>query len=204
MTAVTETRTWTLTIPAPAKMLSANNKPHHQAAGRVRKAWREATYLYAQQAKLPTGLERVRIEVALHHTVNRDRDDANWHPYVLKPIVDGLGPQKTVRGRVEVGHGLIPDDTPEHLDGPFPSLGEKVSRQEYPLGLVVVTITDLAGAPTDIFQVERRVTSVLTVWTLRCPARHQVSVTLRRGEDEGLAPYRSVFEAGHADCEVPS
>ncbi|WP_203823076.1 hypothetical protein [Paractinoplanes ferrugineus] len=202
---MTETRVWTLAIPAPAKMLSANAKPHHRVAGVTRKAWREAAFTYAQQAKLPTGLERVRIDVALHHTVNRDRDDANWHPYVLKPIVDGLGPQKISRQRndkvrVDVGYGLIPDDTPAHLDGPFPSLGEKVSRTEYPLGLAVVTVTDLSGEPTGGFQVERRVMSAATAWTFRCPARHQVVVTVRSADDPGA--YRELFASEHAGCEV--
>ncbi|WP_080128040.1 MULTISPECIES: hypothetical protein [unclassified Actinoplanes] len=201
----TETRTWTLRIPAPAKMLSANDRPHHQAASRIRKAWREATFTLARQAKLPTGLERVRIDVCLHHTVARNRDDANWHPYVLKPIADGLGPTKTSRQRngeirVDVGYGLIPDDNPAHLDGPFPVLGEKVSRKEYPLGLAVVTIVDLTGQPTGGFETERRLMSATTAWTFRCPARHQIVVTVRRLEDSG--PYRNLFMEQHAGCEA--
>lgn len=205
--AVSDTRTWTLSIPAPTKMLSANNRPHHLSASRARKAWREAAFLFAKQAQLPTGLDRVRIDVMLHHTVTRDRDDANWHPYVLKPIVDGLGPQKTVpvKGggvRVDVGYGLIADDTPRFLDGPFPSLGDKVSRKEFPLGLAVVTVTDLSGEPTGGFQTERRIMSAATVWTFRCPARHQVVVTVRPAEDP--AAWRDLFMAQHAGCEVPS
>ena len=205
--AVAETRTWTLSVPAPTKMLSANSRIHHLTASRSRKAWREAAFTYAQQAKLPTGLDRVRIDVALHHTVSRDRDDANWHPYVLKPIVDGLGPQMVRRKRngdmqVDVGYGLIPDDTPAHLDGPFPVLGEKVSRKDYPFGLTVVTITDLSGEPTGGFQVERRVMSATTAWTFRCPARHQVVVTVRGAEDP--AAYRELFMVQHAGCEALS
>lgn len=210
MTAMAETqaRTWTLTIPAPAKMLSANAKLHHQTAGRIRKAWRAAAFTYAQQAKLPTGLDRVRIDIVLHHIVNRSRDDANWHPHVGKPIVDAFGAQRVVNGksglRVEPGYGLIPDDTPAHLDGPFISLGEKVSHKDYPLGLAVVTIIDLAGQPTGGFETERRVASASTVWTFRCPARHQVSVTLRHGEDADSEPYRDLFMARHVGCEAQS
>ncbi|GGN39737.1 hypothetical protein FHR83_006651 [Actinoplanes campanulatus] len=207
MTIMTETRTWTLSIPAPERMLSANSKPHHRVAGVVRKAWREATYLYAQQAKLPTGLDRVRIDIVLHHTVNRNRDDANWHPYVGKPITDALGPERRAQSRngavrIDAGYGLIPDDNPTHLDGPFISLGEKVSRKEYPRGLAVVTIVDLTGQPTDGFETERRVMSATTAWTFRCPARHQVVVTMRGQEDPG--PYRDLFMSEHAGCEVTS
>ncbi|MEU4558589.1 hypothetical protein AB0F72_09365 [Actinoplanes sp. NPDC023936] len=206
---MTEARTWTLTIPAPDKMLSANTRLHWRTLRRVAKAWREASYTYAQQAKLPVGLDRVRIDITLHHTVNRDRDDANWYPYLGKPITDGLGAQRTVQQkdgatRVEVGYGLVPDDSPAHVDGPFMHLGDKVSRKEYPLGLAVVTIVDLSGEPSSVFQTERRVTSATTVWTFRCPARHQVTVTLRHGEAEVQDEYRALFEAQHVGCEAAS
>jgi hypothetical protein len=151
VTAVTETRTWQLTIPAPAKMFSANTGAHWRRTGEARKAWREASFLYATQAKLPKGLGRVRIDVSLHFTVNRGRDDSNYHPYVGKPIVDGLSKSRTVKGkngtRVEPGYELIPDDTSEFLESGGPSIviGDKVSKVQYPLGLAVVTITDVGG-----------------------------------------------------------
>lgn len=144
MTTVTEARTWTLTIPAPAKMYSANARVHWRRTYEARKAWRDAAFLYATQAKLPKGLAKVRIDIVLHFTVNRDRDNENWSPYVGKPIADGLGKPHQKKAQTAPGYLLISDDTPEFLEGPFITVGEKVTKTEYPLGLAVVTITEVA------------------------------------------------------------
>jgi hypothetical protein len=116
VTAVTETRTWTLSIPAPAKMLSENSRHHWRVTGPAVKAWREASFLYATQAKLPKHLLRVRIAVELHFTDARERDSYNYHRYVVKPCVDGPCRPRTVNGkrgvRVEPGYELVDDDNP--------------------------------------------------------------------------------------------
>lgn len=147
MTAVTEQRTWTLSIPAPAPMFTENTTKHWRVTGPAVKAWREASFLYATQAKLPKGLARVRLDVRLHCVDNRVRDALNLHKYVVKPLVDGLGRARTVttkRGiRVEPGYGLVADDSPEFVEGPFPTIGPKVDRKVHPLGLAVITIADL-------------------------------------------------------------
>lgn len=137
---MTDLRTWTLTIPAPAKMYSANTREHWSPLYRARKLWREAAFAYARQAKLPKGLAKVRIDVVVHFTIDRNRDNENWSPHVLKPIADGLAkPHASAPGYL-----LIADDTPEFLDGPFVTVGEKVDKKRYPLGLAVVTITEVA------------------------------------------------------------
>jgi hypothetical protein len=147
--AVTETRTWELVLPAPARMFSVNTTEHWRRTAAAKKTWRETTYTYAIQARLPKRLDRVRIDITLHFTTRAQRDTANFHPYVGKPIVDALGAGRVVRHkgteRVEVGYELIADDTPKHLDGPHLLIGEPVSRKDHPLGLAVVTITDLGG-----------------------------------------------------------
>jgi hypothetical protein len=139
VTAVTDTRKWTLEIKAPAKMYSANTRVYWRRTYEARKAWRDAAFLYATQAKLPKGLARVRIDVVLHFTVNRDRDNENWSPHVGKPITDGLAKPH----RSSPGYLLIADDTPEYLDGPFCTVGPKVEGKRFPLGLAVVTITEV-------------------------------------------------------------
>lgn len=149
MTAVTETRTWTLTIPAPAVMYSENTDKHWRVTSDAVREWRTASFLYAKQARLPKGLVRAQIEVCLHFTVDRERDAYNLHKYVVKPLVDGLAKPRTVKGkngvRVEPGYELIPDDNPRYLDGPYITIGAKVNKKQYPLGLAVVTITDIGG-----------------------------------------------------------
>jgi hypothetical protein len=150
---MTEARAWVLTFNAPAPMYSENSRHHWRKTGPAVKAWREASFLFATQAKLPKGLARVRIDVALHFTDARRRDRYNLHRYVVKPIVDGLSRPRTVNGkrgvRVEPGYELIPDDSPEFLDGPFITIGAKVDKRQHPLGLALITITDLGGGRDD-------------------------------------------------------
>ena len=142
MTAVTDLRTWQLVIPAPAPMYSANTRVFWRRTYEARKEWRDASFLYATKARLPKGLARVRIDVVVHFVVNRNRDNENYSPHVGKPIADGLAkPHASAPGYL-----LIADDNPEFLDGPFVTVGAKVDRKVYPLGLAVVTITDLSEA----------------------------------------------------------
>lgn len=150
---LTQPRTWTLTVPAPAELMSFNTNKHWRVTSPVKREWRNATFLLAQSAQLPTGLGRVRIDVELRFPRGGRRDAANYHPYVVKPIVDALGPGReyTVRQGaragttvVECGYGLIPDDTETYLDGPYPKIGQVADQKRYPRGLAIVTITDLS------------------------------------------------------------
>jgi hypothetical protein len=142
--------TWTITFPAPARMLSVNGNPHWRRTSPIRKDYREAMYRYAQFANLPTGLGRVRLDFILRFPAAGRRDAANYHGNVIKPLVDALGPPiDTVRAGKPVkavGYGLIPDDTAEYLDGPHVVLGVPVRDKAMPFGQVVVIITDLTPA----------------------------------------------------------
>ncbi len=147
-------RQWTLTFPAPAKLLSANGRLHWRAVAPVNKTWREAMFVHAKAAKLPTGLGRVLINIELRFPTGGRRDSANYYT-AMKPVVDALGPQRVQvvkRGKragqtvVEVGDGLIVDDTPEFLAGPFIRLGASGKRLGAPFGEVVVVITELVVA----------------------------------------------------------
>lgn len=149
--------TWTIAFPAPAKMLSSNSRHHWRSTSPIRKAWREAMFWHATAAKLPTGLAKVRVDVVLRFPTAARKDAPNYHQWVLKPLVDALGParEQTIRrgpraGTVvrEVGYGLIPDDTQQYVDGPFPRIGEPVRDKAMPFGQVTVTITDLSAEVT--------------------------------------------------------
>jgi hypothetical protein len=135
---------WRLTIVAPARWLSANDQANWYAKVGPIRQWREAAYWAAVQAKLPKGLGRVHITATLHFTDRRRRDADNLHP-TLKPIIDGLGPQRVrvVRGmpRVALGYGLIPDDTPEHLTTTL-TIGEPLPRKPMFRGTVELHIED--------------------------------------------------------------
>ena len=112
-----------LTIPAPAKWLSANGSYGRWERARHVKTWREATLVHARAARLPRGRGRVRIDAVLTFPTRRHRDEHNYMP-TLKAVIDGLGPDKsrvTKAGKhiSAPGYGLIADDTPEHLEGPY-------------------------------------------------------------------------------------
>ncbi len=143
-------RRWTLTFPAPDQMISVNGNPHWRRTTPIRKTWREAMFVHARAAKLPTGVERVRVDLELRFPTGGRRDPGNYHANVAKPVVDALGPPiNTVRGGkpiVACGYGLIVDDTPEFLDGPFIRLGASGKRVGAPFGEVVVVITELVVA----------------------------------------------------------
>lgn len=143
--------TWTLEFDAPAEFLTANValKKHWRVKQAITKAWRERAFRAAQQAHLPKGLRRIRIDVVLRFPTRRSRDLPNYES-ALKPVVDGLGPQlvrNTKRGvEISVGYGLIPNDTPEYVDGPHLSFGEPLPRSPMPVpGRVLLTITDLSA-----------------------------------------------------------
>jgi len=150
-TVATTGRTWVITFNAPAQMLSVNSgNQHWRRTSPIHKTWREAMYLHAKAAKLPTGLARVRLDFVLRFPRAGRIDAGNYYTHVVKPCVDGIGPpiDKMRAGKriIAVGYGLIPDDTAEYLDGPHVVLGEPHRDKAAPYGQVVVTITDLSGA----------------------------------------------------------
>lgn len=135
---------WTLTIPAPAKWISSNDRIHWREKAARTKGWRDAAQVHARQAKLPTGLERVRIDAWLRFKTLRIRDAGNYAD-TLKAIVDGL-----VKGRkAPHGYGLVADDDAGHLEGPYLHLGELLTyRGSGPSGLVEVGIFNLTPGVT--------------------------------------------------------
>ncbi len=148
-------RQWMLTFPAPDRMLSANQRIYWRVRQGLTESWRGALAVHAKAANLPRGLARVRLDFVLRFADARtDRDALNYYGLTVKPAVDGLGPefrQQITKGKragqvsYQPGHGLIPDDTPTHLDGPHIVLGPKVDApKRCPFGQVTVKITDLS------------------------------------------------------------
>jgi crossover junction endodeoxyribonuclease RusA len=121
-------QSWTLTIPAPARWLSANQRVDLRRQTPDRRAWRDTTAQLARAAKLPT-LDRAHIVATLHFTDRRQRDPHNYYP-TIKAAVDGL-----------VDYGLLADDSSGYLIGPDLRLGEPIARQRYgPPGRLVLVI----------------------------------------------------------------
>lgn len=128
---------WTLEIVAPCEWINANGRDHWRVRNQRTQLWRNAAHVYAQQARLPRSrLDHITIEALLHFRDNRHRDAHNYMP-TLKAIVDGL-----------VDHGLIRDDSTEHLTGPDIRMGgQRVEGRVgayIPCGVVALTIREVA------------------------------------------------------------
>lgn len=138
-------REWTVTIVAPCTWLTANDRRHWAAQGKLVKQWRLASCLAARWAHLPTGLERVRIDAVAHFRGRapvRDRD--NLRP-TLKAVVDGLGPARESKKGSTPGYGLVADDDDRHIDGPYLEIGAKLAPMPFgSLGELVLTIAEVA------------------------------------------------------------
>lgn len=141
---------WTLVIPAPCDWANSNQRQHWAAKAKLVKAWRAETVARARAAGLPTGLGRVRIDILLRFTTKHRRDALNYEP-TIKGVIDGLCRDKThVNKKGDLvkapGYGLIWDDEPTYLDGPFPRIGEPVDGERYPRGVMQLLITGLEEA----------------------------------------------------------
>ncbi len=149
-------RSWTLVIPAPQLIASVNTGKHWRVTSRIKSGWRDAMVTYLRQARIPTGLTRIRVDIELRFpTAGRNRDASNYHPLVGKPLVDAMAaPRRYQIGKgkragqwvVEPGYGLIPDDQPKrHLHcEDCPHLRVSEVKGPRPYGQVVITITDLS------------------------------------------------------------
>lgn len=97
----------TLELPKLADWLNLNVNLHWAPRNKRAQAWRHGAHIYARQAKLPKGLQRVRIDAYVWKSSKRAYDPHNLMP-TLKPVIDGL-----------VDYGLLVDDSSEYLAGPF-------------------------------------------------------------------------------------
>lgn len=153
MTAPVASKPWQVRIPAPHKILSYN-QDQGKAKSAHKRAWREGAYGRIQDAHLPKGLTRVRIDIEIRFPSVANRDEPNYHPTVAKPIVDALGPERRTRLgdgsiRLDRGYGVIANDNGQFMhctDCPHITFGDPIGRADprWPHGYVVLTITDLS------------------------------------------------------------
>ncbi|MFG1846717.1 hypothetical protein [Micromonospora carbonacea] len=161
----TDVRTWTLLIPAPVALWSANDSHRHgpRASSANRAAWRKAGYEAAQLHRLPRNLARIRLGFVFHFQTNHHRDALNYAD-TAKPVIDAFGPPfvqaptaKKPKGAAAPGWTLIPNDTPEFLESTSLAIGPlwrdviagvdllTARRLDSKYGGLTVTITDLSA-----------------------------------------------------------
>lgn len=160
-----DTRTWTLLIPAPASLWSANDshKKGPRASSANRAAWRQAAYQAAQIHRLPKNLARIRLAIVFHFQSRLHRDALNYAD-TAKPVIDAFGPPfvqaptaKKPKGASAPGWTLIANDTPEFLESTSLAIGplwrdvlagmdpREARRLASEFGGLTVTITDLSA-----------------------------------------------------------
>ncbi len=98
--------TLTLDVTSPQLLVSANRRIHWAQRARTCRHWRQLTHLTARNEGLPT-LDWAGVTVTVRFPDRRRRDIGNLHPYLAKPIVDGL-----------VDACVVVDDSDDYLVGP--------------------------------------------------------------------------------------
>lgn len=102
-----------LTIPAPDKPLTANQRLHHHPKAERTRNWRLRTALLARRLE---PMPHAHVTYWIHATSNRRRDVANYYP-TIKACLDGV-----------VDAGVLPDDDDRHVVGPDPRPGDKADE----------------------------------------------------------------------------
>ena len=95
-----------LSVPAPAKFMNSNDRPHPQAKAKLTRAWRAAGLAAARMGEAPDLPKPVRIIAYVYKPINNRYDPGNFYP-TAKACVDGA-----------VDAEWLPDDDRTHVEGP--------------------------------------------------------------------------------------
>jgi crossover junction endodeoxyribonuclease RusA len=98
------TRSWSLSWNQMPAVENAHRTMHYRARAEYDRTWRQAFALLAREARLPTGLAAVTVDVTHERPNRRSLPDPAACAPSAKAALDGL-----------VDYGLIPDDGPEHV-----------------------------------------------------------------------------------------
>lgn len=125
-------RSWTLTIPAPARWLNSNDRGNRKLDNPAVQEWKRAAAIWARKAKMPK-LGAIHVEATLHFCDRRLRDAPNYYP-TIKAAIDGL-----VLGEV------LDDDDNLHVLSLLIRPGAPMPKPKYgPAGQMVLTIREAA------------------------------------------------------------
>lgn len=137
-------REWTIVIPVPkGGWLTNNPRSNTNKFGRgdLVKAWRQAAFDAASEAKLPTGLDYVEFHGEARSRGRNPVHDKNNLRATLKAAIDGLA--APMKG--SPGYLLIPGDSDKHVRDEFIRLGPRLPwRPEgHPIGELHLTIWEI-------------------------------------------------------------
>ena len=116
--------------------MSMNDRQHWRTKARQTANLRRDVMALAAAHRLPTGLDRVRVQLVYVPRDGRRRDTDNLVA-TLKPICDALAAGTSKHP----GHGLVADDTPEFMAKPEPVIAAPDPKDPH----LRLLITDLGG-----------------------------------------------------------
>lgn len=119
--------TWQLKLPYDRPPLSLNKSMHWAKQRKIERQIMDDVQWLARFAKLPKGLEHVRVELIWQPSIKRTRDTDNPTP-TLKKVIDGL-----------VKYGLVVDDDVSHVESACLILDVQPGR-----GQLSAIVTELA------------------------------------------------------------
>lgn len=123
--------TYVLELPWQTPPLSLNDRSHWAVKAAHTRAVRDTVTTLLRQARVPALTSPVHVELRYTPRDNRRRDRDNLVA-TFKPCADAI-----------VAHGVIPDDTADHLAAPLPVITAK--GPGHATGRFWLTIT---GEPT--------------------------------------------------------
>lgn len=125
-------RTFTVTIDAPAKWLNSNDR-YKRRPDQLTAVWRDAATVMARAGKLPK-LDACHITAVLSFPDRIRRDCPNYYP-TIKATIDGL-----------VRAGVLDDDDDLHVRSLTIQRGEQVGRRKLGAqGRLVLHIREVAS-----------------------------------------------------------
>lgn len=119
--------TQTLTIPAPAKWISANARDHWAVKARLTRAWRTAARIRARQLRPCTTPVHVTVTIHKSHRGHPNWDVANVAAPTAKACIDGLRDA-----------GVLPDDSTRWVVSETYQAGEPAAK-----AALVLTLTPI-------------------------------------------------------------
>lgn len=126
-------REWVLELPF-TRPLSLNGRGNYYTRARQIKAFRNAGWGLAMQAKIPP-LSRIAVELHYAPRDGRRRDSLNLVA-TLKPIEDGI-----------VDAGVIVDDTPAYSEPTMPVIDPPIGGKTGRLYVIVRELPSAASGP---------------------------------------------------------
>lgn len=89
----------TITIPREPVSLNRQERMHWSVWHREKKEWMHDIYFLVKEHgnAIPQNLPHIWIEITIYFSVIRTRDESNFEPIIIKPLLDALVYAKIIK-----------------------------------------------------------------------------------------------------------